>query len=270
MCAQALPRNAAAADYAGIISPLITDDRRAYYAAKRVIDVATAGLLLILLLPIMLVVAIAIIVYSPGPIFFVQERVGAKRRGHGKSTTWEPQTFRCFKFRTMKRNADPGIHQAYIRALIDNNEEQMQAVQERATEPRKLAYGPQSSPAQAIPNRPRKLTDDARIIRPGKILRKLSLDELPQLWNVLRGDMSLIGPRPAIPYEVEMYKPWHRLRLQAQPGLSGLQQVTARCTEDFDEQMKLDIEYIKRQSTWLDLEIAVKTPWAILFGRGAY
>jgi lipopolysaccharide/colanic/teichoic acid biosynthesis glycosyltransferase len=108
------------------------------------------------------------------------------------------------------------------------------------------------------------------VIAPGKILRKFSLDELPQLWNVLRGDMSMVGPRPAIPYEVEMYKPWHRLRLQAQPGITGWQQVTARCVVDFDEQVRLDVEYIERQSLWLDLEIAFKTPLAILFARGAY
>lgn len=270
MCAQAVDRLPAAADYAGVVSPLITNDRRAYYSLKRVMDVVISGLLLIILFPLMILIGIAILIYSPGPIFFVQQRVGARRRGRGKSASWEPITFPCFKFRTMKLNADSAIHEAYIRALIDNNEEQMQAVQERATEPRVLAGRQQSSAAQASATRPRKLTDDARIIGPGKILRKLSLDELPQLWNVLRGDMSLIGPRPAIQYEVDMYKPWYRLRLQAKPGLSGLQQVTARCTEDFDEQMKLDIEYIKRQSIWLDLKIAIKTPWAIVFGRGAY
>ncbi len=270
MCAQAVDRLPAAADYAGIVSPLITDDRRAYYTLKRVMDVGVSGLLLIFLLPVMILVGIAIVIYSPGPIFFVQQRVGARRRGRGKSASWEPVNFPCFKFRTMKVDADSAIHEAYIRALIDNDERQMQAVQDRATEPRKLVNRQQSPVGQTSAAKTRKLTDDSRIIGPGKILRKLSLDELPQLWNVLRGDMSLIGPRPAIPYEVEMYKPWHRLRLQAQPGLSGLQQVTARCTEDFDEQMKLDIEYIKRQSIWLDLKIAIKTPWTIVFGRGAY
>jgi lipopolysaccharide/colanic/teichoic acid biosynthesis glycosyltransferase len=170
----------------------------------------------------------------------------------------------------MHCNADPSIHQAYIRALIDNNEQEMEAVQEKATEPTKLVRQRQLAAAQQAPTRPRKLTDDARIIRPGKLLRKLSLDELPQLWNVLRGEMSMIGPRPAIPYEVQMYKPWHLKRLQALPGLTGLQQVTARCTKEFDEQVKLDIEYIERQSIWLDLKIAIKTPFAIIFGTGAY
>ncbi len=267
---EAVPRPASTALPAGETLQLVIADRRAYYSVKRLMDLAMASVLLILLLPIMVVVGLAIFVYSPGPIFFVQERVGAKRRGHGKSARWEPATFRCFKFRTMHVHADSAIHEAYIRALIDNNEQEMQAVQERATEPRKLTNLQKAPAAQSAPTRPRKLTDDARIIRPGKILRKLSLDELPQLLNVLRGDMSMIGPRPAIPYEVKMYKPWHMLRLQAQPGLTGLQQVTARCTKDFDEQVKLDIQYIQRQSIWLDLKIAIKTPLAIIFGTGAY
>jgi lipopolysaccharide/colanic/teichoic acid biosynthesis glycosyltransferase len=123
---------------------------------------------------------------------------------------------------------------------------------------------------QGAPTQPRKLVNDNRIIRPGKFLRKLSLDELPQLWNVLIGDMSLIGPRPAIPYEVDMYKPWHLRRLEAQPGITGLQQVTARCTTDFDEQVQYDIEYIDNQSLWLDIKIIIKTPLAILSTKGAY
>lgn len=248
----------------------LADDRRIYYATKRFMDVIGSGLLLIILLPIMILVAIAIFVYSPGPILFIQERVGGKRRSDGGHIYWEPKTFRCYKFRTMKLNTDSSIHQAYIKALIENDEKQMQAVQIAATRPCGLASRDQIIATQKAPTMPRKLVNDDRVIAPGKILRKLSLDELPQLWNVLRGDMSLIGPRPAIPYEVEMYKPWHKLRLQAQPGISGLQQITARCTADFDEQVKLDIAYIKQQSIRLDLEIAVKTPLAIISARGAY
>ncbi len=247
----------------------ITADRRFYYGIKRAMDLVIGALLLILLSPIMIIVGIAIYIYSPGPIFFIQERVGAKRHTRGKTTTWEPVTFRCFKFRTMKQNADPAIHRAYVQALINNDSKGMQAAQELAKGARQAA-----KQQKAIENNPalepKKLTQDARIIRPGKIIRKLSLDELPQLFNVLRGDMSLIGPRPAIPYEVEVYKPWHRLRLQAQPGISGLQQVKARSTRDFDEQVKFDIEYIEHQSLWLDLKIAIQTPLAIIFGRGAY
>ena len=256
-------------DQGGTTMGVIAMDRRAYYAVKRLMDLAIAVPLLILALPIMLAAALAIFIYSPGPILFIQERVGARRVTRGTATLWEPVRFRCFKFRTMKINADSAVHQAYIRALIDNNQQEMHAVQARATEPRKRDCVPVTGSPE-VPAQPRKLTNDARIIRPGRLLRKLSIDELPQLINVLRGEMSMIGPRPAIPYEVEMYQPWHMLRLQAQPGLTGLQQVTARCTADFDQQVRLDIEYIRQQSIWLDLKIALKTPLAILFARGAY
>jgi lipopolysaccharide/colanic/teichoic acid biosynthesis glycosyltransferase len=249
---------------------LVTDERHAYYLFKRLFDFSVALFLLILLSPLLLLIAIAIFVYSPGPVFFVQERVGARRKNQDGRTRWERADFRCYKFRTMKLNADSSIHQAYIKALIENNEEQMQAAQIAATRPRGPLSQEQLLAAQKAPTLPRKLVNDDRVIAPGKILRKLSLDELPQLFNVLRGDMSLIGPRPAIPYEVDMYKPWHKLRLQAQPGISGLQQVTARSTTDFDEQVMWDIAYIKDQSIWLDLKIAWKTPLAVISARGAY
>lgn len=251
------------------ISPAMAADRRLYYAAKRVMDVAIASVLLVLLLPIMVLVGIAIFVYSPGPVFFLQERVGARRHTAGKLITWEPTTFRCFKFRTMKLNADPAVHEAYIKALIANNEEEMRAAQKAATRPRMFLSEEELLASQNAPTRTRKLTDDARVIAPGRFLRKFSIDELPQIINVLRGEMSMVGPRPAIPYEVEMYKPWHRQRLEAQPGITGLQQVTKRCIADFDDQVRLDIEYIEHQSLWLDLKIAIKTPLAILVARGA-
>lgn len=249
---------------------LIAGNRRSYYFVKRLFDFFCALFLLVLFSPLLLCISIAIFVYSPGPVFFVQERVGARREMQNGRMCWKKVHFQCYKFRTMKINADSSIHQAYIKALIDNDEAQMRAVQEAATRPRGLVGYEQLAAAQEAPTLPRKLVDDDRVIAPGRILRKLSLDELPQLWNVLRGDMSMIGPRPAIPYEVEMYKPWHKLRLQAQPGISGLQQVIARCTVDFDEQVKLDIAYIEQQSIWLDLQIALKTPLAIISRRGAY
>jgi lipopolysaccharide/colanic/teichoic acid biosynthesis glycosyltransferase len=248
---------------------LAAGERRGYYAAKRGLDIVVAIILLILFLPLMILIALAIYVYSPGPILFTQMRVGAKRRTVGGSILWERKDFRCYKFRTMRLGADSTIHQEYIKALIDNDQERMAVLQEAATRPRGSVGQEQAVASQNAPTHPRKLVNDARVIRPGGILRKLSLDELPQLWNVLHGDMSLVGPRPAIPYEVEMYKPWHLLRLQAQPGLSGLQQVTARCTKDFDEQVGLDIEYIENQSLWLDLKIMLKTPLAILSMKGA-
>lgn len=224
--------------------------REGYYMTKRVLDCAAALLLLTLLSPLLVLIAAAIYLYSPGPIFFQQERVGSRRMRVGNQTYWKRETFTCYKFRTMKQNADASIHERYVKALIQNDEQGMTEAQGQETSVRKLV-------------------NDPRIIRPGKWVRKLSLDELPQLWNVLRGDMSLIGPRPAIPYEVQYYKPWHMQRLHAQPGLSGLQQVKARCIKDFDEQVKFDIEYIENQSLWLDLKIALQTPLAILFARGA-
>jgi lipopolysaccharide/colanic/teichoic acid biosynthesis glycosyltransferase len=230
---------------------LVPEGREGYYFIKRMLDFTVALVLLIFLSPIMLVVGILIFVYSPGPIFFSQERVGAVRQSHKSYRYWKRANFRCYKFRTMKVNSDSAIHQAYVKALIENNQEQMNAIQGEDTKTRKLVHDP-------------------RIIRPGKLLRKLSLDELPQFWNVLRGDMSIVGPRPAIPYEVDVYKPEHLHRLEAQPGITGLQQVSARCTTDFDQQVQYDIEYINNQSLWLDLKIMVKTPLAIIFAKGAY
>jgi lipopolysaccharide/colanic/teichoic acid biosynthesis glycosyltransferase len=230
---------------------LVLEGRRAYYSSKRLLDIAVSSLLLVLLSPLMLLTAVMIFLYSPGPIFFIQERVGAKRQQYGRHSYWKKVIFRCYKFRTMKINADPSIHQAYVKALITNDQNQMTTLQGETTETHKLIH-------------------DSRIIRPGIILRKLSLDELPQLWNVLCGDMSLVGPRPAIPYEVEMYQPWHLWRLQAQPGITGWQQITARCTADFDQQVRLDLEYIENQSLWLDLKIMFQTPFAIISAKGAY
>lgn len=249
---------------------LISGSRRGYYFVKRAFDFIIALILLVLLSPLFLLISCLIFVYSPGPVFFVQERVGAKRQIRNGRSYWQQKNFRCYKFRTMRLNTDASVHQAYIKALIENDEAKMQAAQEAATRPRGQVCQEPLLVAQTAPTLPRKLVHDARVITPGKLLRKLSLDELPQLLNVLRGDMSLIGPRPAIPYEVEMYKPWHKLRLQAQPGISGLQQVMARCTADFDEQVRMDIEYIRQQSIWLDLKIALKTPLAVISARGAY
>lgn len=230
---------------------LVLEGRNAYYVAKRVIDFVLAFALLAVLSPLMLLSAIAILLYSPGPIFFKQERVGAIRQSHGGHFYWKRVTFPCYKFRTMKIDADPSIHQAYIKALIENDEAQMTAL-------------------QGAPTQPRKLVNDSRITRPGRFLRKSSIDELPQLLNVILGDMSLVGPRPAIPYEVEMYKSWHFRRLEAQPGITGLQQVTARSTADFDQQVRLDIEYVDNQSLWLDIKIIFKTPLAVISTTGAH
>jgi lipopolysaccharide/colanic/teichoic acid biosynthesis glycosyltransferase len=114
-----------------------------------------------------------------------------------------------------------------------------------------------------------KLVHDPRITRLGRWLRKTSLDELPQLWNVLKGDMSLVGPRPALPYEVEVYQSWHRRRLEALPGITGLWQVSARCSVDFEQSVALDVQYVEQRSFWFDLLILLRTPLAVLTSRGA-
>ncbi len=233
----------------GLLEPVL-EGRRIYFFIKRVGDILLAGILLLMLLPVMILVSIAIYLYSPGPIFYKQERVGAKRVRLGSNYYWKRENFTLYKFRTMKVEGDASQHKAYVQALIQNNHQKADEIQGLNTQVRKLVHDP-------------------RIIHPGKFLRKFSLDELPQFWNVLRGDMSLIGPRPALPYEIEVYKPWHFVRLEAQPGISGLQQVTARCSADFDEQVKLDHEYINNQSIWLDIKIALMTPLMVLSTKGA-
>lgn len=233
------------------VMQLVTGNRYGYYMIKRIIDFALAALLLVIFSPLMVIIGLSIVLYSPGPIFFSQERVGAKRYYYGKQLSWGRSNFSCYKFRTMRINADTSIHQAYIQALIGNDQTQIDAIQGQVSNIRKLVRDP-------------------RITRPGKFLRKFSLDELPQLWNVLRGDMSLVGPRPAIPYEVELYKPWYMQRLEAQPGITGLQQITARSAIDFDNQVLLDIRYIEKQSLWFDFEIMLKTPFVVISTRGAH
>jgi len=229
---------------------LVSENRDVYYVVKRALDIVIASILLLLLSPLMILISVLIVLYSPGPVFFVQERVGAKRQRRGNHTYWQKKNFRCYKFRTMRIDADSSVHKAYMRALIENDEKKMDELQGQSTEIRKLIRDPS-------------------ITRPGKFLRKFSLDELPQFFNVLRGDMSLVGPRPAIPYEVELYKTWYIRRLEAQPGITGLQQVKARSTFDFDQQMRLDIQYIEKQSFWFDIKIIIETPLVIISTKGA-
>ena len=221
-----------------------------YYASKRFLDFCLAIVVSIILFPFMILIAILIKLDTSGPAFFVQERVGARRIHRNGITYWQQCIIRCYKFRTMICNADPSIHQAYVKALIQNDCERMAVI-------------------QGQPTQINKLVNDPRVTRFGRFLRKTSLDELPQLINILKGEMSLVGPRPAIPYEVEMYKPWQRRRLETIPGVTGLWQVTARSTATFDEIIKLDIQYIERQSLWLDLKILLKTPLVVISCKGA-
>jgi lipopolysaccharide/colanic/teichoic acid biosynthesis glycosyltransferase len=225
-------------------------DRAYYHFFKRVLDVSVAALALVILSPLMAIIALAIIIDSGGPVIFAQKRVGARRWTREGYSYWQRTTFTFYKFRSMVQDADPSTHIAFVKAFMANDHERMAALQGENTQTYKLVRDP-------------------RVTRVGKLLRKCSLDELPQLWNVLKGDMSLVGPRPPIAYEVDEYKSWHHRRLGAKPGLTGLWQVTGRSSVDFDEMVRLDIEYSENQSFWLDLKILLETPLAVLSGKGA-
>jgi lipopolysaccharide/colanic/teichoic acid biosynthesis glycosyltransferase len=207
-------------------------------AMKRGMDILGSLLLLILLSPVFFVIAAAIKLTSRGPVLFRQQRVGE----HGTAFTF-------LKFRSMYVNNDASQHKEYVRKLI-------------AGEADKQTNGE----GEAI----FKLTNDPRITPVGNFLRRTSLDELPQFVNVLRGDMSLVGPRPPVPYEVEAYETWHRRRLlEAKPGITGLWQVQGRSRVGFDEMVRLDLHYARNCSPWLDLKILAQTPKAVIAGNGA-
>lgn len=209
-------------------------------ATKRGMDILGSLLLLALLSPVFFLVAAAIKLTSKGPILFRQERFGE----HGI-----PFTF--LKFRSMYINNDSRQHQEYVRKLIAG-----QAVKH-----------PTNSTGEGI----FKLTNDPRITPVGNFLRHTSLDELPQFLNVLRGDMSLVGPRPPVPYEVEAYATWHwRRLLEAKPGITGLWQVNGRSRVGFNDMVRLDLRYARNCSPWLDLKILLQTPKAVITGNGAY
>jgi len=209
-------------------------------AIKRVIDIAASSALLLFLSPLLAMIALAIKLTSKGPVIFRQDRLG-QFGAH----------FKCLKFRTMYQNNDSRIHQEYIQRFIagqtgcDNTELGKPAVY--------------------------KITNDPRVTPIGRFLRKTSLDEFPQFWNVLRGEMSLVGPRPPVPYEFEAYDIWHRRRvLEVKPGVTGLWQVSGRSRMCFDDMVRLDLRYSQSWSLWLDVRILIATPRAVLGGEGAY
>lgn len=229
------------------------DTQALYFALKRVFDVVVVSLSLLFLLPLMLIIAILIKLDSPGAAIYRQERVTAKRRVRNGVVVWEEMPFTIYKFRTMKADAKSTLHRQFIEAYIAGDEKRMAELQS----------------AQKAAEAKYKLMDDPRVTRVGKFLRKTSLDELPQLWNVLLGDMSLVGPRPPIPYEVELYLYHHRERLKTVPGMTGLWQVKGRSATSFEEMVRLDVEYIQNQSLWLDLKIIFGTVTAVLAAKGA-
>jgi len=214
--------------------------KRVGHFLKRTLDCLASALLLLLLSPVFLAVALAIKLTSKGPVLFKQKRIGQ----YGIP-------FMFLKFRSMYDNSDPRIHREYVSQLISGS---------------KGANGQGKQDPGVY-----KITADPRVTAVGRFLRKSSLDELPQLWNVLRGEMSLVGPRPPIPYEFERYDTWHRRRVvEAKPGITGLWQVTGRSRTSFDDMVRLDLKYVIHWSIWLDLKILFQTPGAVLSGDGAY
>ena len=207
---------------------------------KRAIDVVGSATALIILAPIFLAIAVAIKLSSPGPILFRQKRIGH----YGG-------TFTFLKFRSMYSVNDSQIHMEYVKRFIAGNGH--------------------SGSAEKQDNIVYKLTEDPRVTPVGRFLRRTSLDELPQFLNVLSGEMSLVGPRPPIPYELEAYDVWHRRRLlEVKPGITGLWQVNGRSRLQFDDMVRLDLKYAKAWSLWLDIKILLQTPRAVISGEGAY
>ena len=205
-----------------------------YRIAKRSLDLVASALGLLLSSPIMALVAVAVKVESRGPVLFRQERLGLGGR-----------RFVVFKFRTMFSSAEEERHRDHVQDLIRHD------------------ASPQDTGGEAwLPIR-----SDPRVTRIGSFLRRSHLDEFPQLINIVRGEMSLVGPRPPIPYEVEVYQPWHLRRLAVIPGLTGLWQATGWGRLSFDEGVALDLEYIDRRSFWLDVRLILRTLWQIVTGR---
>ncbi len=204
--------------------------RPLYRWAKRALDFVLALVGLILLSPVLAAIAVAIKLDSPGPVIFAQERMGK----NGKR-------FTCYKFRSMVHNhGKEELHRAFGRDYVNGNHKGC------------TIFKP---PHEDV------------VTRVGRFLRKTSLDELPQLWNILKGDMSFVGPRPLVTYEMEAAAPWQHRRLEALPGLTGIVQVSGRSTLTFDEMVRLDIYYIEHSSLWLDLKILLKTIPVVLSGE---
>jgi lipopolysaccharide/colanic/teichoic acid biosynthesis glycosyltransferase len=211
--------------------------RRLPMVLKRAMDIVGSILLMLLFAPVLALIAAIIKLTSKGPVIFKQGRLGQ----FGK-------TFHCLKFRTMFVDNDPRIHREYVERFISGT-----------------AQGSQSAGGVY------KITDDPRVTPIGRLLRRTSLDEFPQFWNVLCGEMSLVGPRPPLHYEFNAYDFWHRRRvLEVKPGVTGLWQVMGRSRTSFDDMVRMDLRYCQRWSLWLDLKILLATPMAVFTGYGAY
>jgi lipopolysaccharide/colanic/teichoic acid biosynthesis glycosyltransferase len=213
---------------------VLVSERRLTDASCRALDVAAAVLLLLLVVPLALLIALAIRLDSPGPVLFRQRRIGRNLK-----------PFTVHKFRTMHHGVTHDKHREYVLSLIAGEE-------------------PDSGDGPRF-----KLAADERVTRLGRLLRRTSLDELPQLWDVLRGEMSLVGPRPPIPYEVEHYpRHWFR-RFAVKPGVTGLWQISGRSDVTLEEMIALDVKYVDRRSLWMNLWILLRTVPAVLNTRRA-
>lgn len=215
----------------------VAGESRGIAILRRLCDIVFATALILLFSPILIAVAVAVRLDSHGPALFRQRRVGYRER-----------EFTLFKFRSMRLDADPRGHKEYVTALIKGESD----------------GGDPAGGGEDL----YKLAVDNRITPVGRWIRKWSLDELPQLFNVLFGDMTLVGPRPAIPYEVAEYPNWYLRRFSVKPGLTGYWQVSGRNERTYEEMVRLDIEYAERRSLGLDLSILVKTPWVVLSRKG--
>jgi lipopolysaccharide/colanic/teichoic acid biosynthesis glycosyltransferase len=214
------------------------ESRRVPLLVKRCLDIVGSLLALLVLAPLMILIAVAVKLTSPGPVLFRQMRLGQS----GKSFTF-------LKFRSMHAKADPAIHEAYIKRFISDQTD---------------------CPTDGGGNQVFKLQSDPRVTRVGRFLRRASLDEVPQFFSVLVGHMSLVGPRPPLPYEFANYEIWHRRRLLAvKPGITGFWQVEGRSRVKFDEMVRMDIAYARTWSIWMDIKILLRTPRAVVSGHGA-
>ena len=208
-----------------------------YLASKRTLDVVLSALVLVVLLPLWLLIALLIKLSSPGPVFYRGTVIGKGGRG-----------FRYYKFRTMRADSDNKAHKEWLEKFVKED----------------AAFSQDASGKQVF-----KVVNDPRITSVGRYLRKLSLDEVPQMINVLLGDMSLVGPRPPVPYEYEHYDDVARQRVSVTPGITGLYQVTARSQVGFSGMLAIDLEYIRTRTLRGDIMIMLKTPWVMLTGKGA-
>jgi lipopolysaccharide/colanic/teichoic acid biosynthesis glycosyltransferase len=214
-------------------------ETRGQAVARRALDLVVGSFLIVLLSPLLLAVAIAVRLDSPGPALFRQRRVGLRQR-----------EFTLFKFRSMRADADQADHKEYVSALI-------------------AGRGEPSTDEGTGGEGLYKLVGDRRVTRVGQTIRGWSIDELPQLFNVVLGDMSLVGPRPTTPYEVADYPAWYFDRFSVKPGLTGLWQVSGRNERTYEEMVQIDVEYVETRTLRLDLSILVRTPWVVLSKKGA-